>query len=87
SLIIPPSTILPLHEAAPSRHKTVLRYEGEHGVSLRHVGALVGERAHRELWPEILNWAMHLASQEPITGRRRRSPRARAAGGRGVGAV
>jgi polyhydroxyalkanoate synthase subunit PhaC len=79
SLIIPPATILPLHEAAPSRHKRLVRYDGEHGVSLRHVGALVGERAHRELWPEILDWAARVARQEPATGRRRRPPRVRPA--------
>jgi polyhydroxyalkanoate synthase len=76
SLIIPLATILPLHRAAPSREKKLLRYEGEHGVSLRHVGALVGERAHRALWPEILSWAAHVAS-EPVAApraRRRRGP-------------
>ena len=67
SLIIPPETILPLHEAAPSRDKKLLRYDGEHGVSLRHVGALVGERAHRELWPEILNWAARVGSASEKT--------------------
>jgi polyhydroxyalkanoate synthase subunit PhaC len=61
SLIIPPSTILPLHETVPSRDKRLLPYEGEHGVSLRHVGALVGERAHAEIWPEILKWANQIA--------------------------
>jgi polyhydroxyalkanoate synthase len=70
SLIIPPETILPLHEAAPSSDKKLLRYDGEHGVSLRHVGALVGERAHRELWPQILKWAAaHVGSESGNTDR------------------
>jgi polyhydroxyalkanoate synthase subunit PhaC len=25
-------------------------------AALQHVGALVGRRAHRELWPEIVRW-------------------------------
>jgi polyhydroxyalkanoate synthase subunit PhaC len=76
SLIIPPAAIVPLHEAAPSREKKLLRYEGEHGVSLRHVGALVGEQAHRTLWPEILTWAADLGREKPVEPRRSRRRRA-----------
>lgn len=39
-----------------------LRYGSDHGVALRHVGALVGTRAHRELWPEILRSASACAA-------------------------
>jgi polyhydroxyalkanoate synthase len=56
SLIIPPATVRPLYEAAPSRTKRLLQYEGDHGVAHRHLGILVGERAHRCLWPAILDW-------------------------------
>jgi polyhydroxyalkanoate synthase subunit PhaC len=78
SLIIPSATILPLHEAAPSRDKKLLRYGGEHGVSVRHVGALVGEQAHRALWPEILKWAADAAREKPLEPRRSRRRRDRA---------
>lgn len=56
SAIIPPNSVLPVHEAAPSRRKRLLRYDGDRGVALRHVGVLVGASAHRSLWPEILRW-------------------------------
>jgi polyhydroxyalkanoate synthase len=34
----------------------VLHYEGDVGVSLQHVGPLVGRRAHVLLWPKIAEW-------------------------------
>ena len=58
SRVVPPGSILPFHDAVPNRAKRVLRYRGDTGVALQHVGVLVGRRAHRELWPEILAW-MH----------------------------
>jgi polyhydroxyalkanoate synthase len=54
--LVPPAAVLPLVEAAGSRDKTVLHYEGDVGVSLQHVGPLVGRRAHALLWPKILDW-------------------------------
>jgi poly[(R)-3-hydroxyalkanoate] polymerase subunit PhaC len=57
SLVIPPEMIRLFHEKIPSQNKRLLRYDGEIGVALRHVGVLVGPHAHRELWPEILEWA------------------------------
>jgi polyhydroxyalkanoate synthase len=56
SLIVPPATILPLHAATAHPHNRLMRYDGEHGVALQHVGVLVGRQAHRRLWPEILDW-------------------------------
>jgi hypothetical protein len=29
-------------------------------VALQHVGALVGDRAHRELWPRIGAWVREI---------------------------
>jgi polyhydroxyalkanoate synthase subunit PhaC len=37
-----------------------LEYERETAVALQHVGALVGRRAHRRLWPRILDWIERL---------------------------
>jgi polyhydroxyalkanoate synthase len=54
--LVPPATVLPLLEASASGDKTVLHYEGDVGVSLQHVGPLVGRRAHARLWPRILDW-------------------------------
>jgi polyhydroxyalkanoate synthase len=48
--------VLPFVEAAASRDKTVLDYAGDVGVSLRHVGPLVGRNAHALLWPQIVDW-------------------------------
>ncbi len=61
SRVVPPSSVLPVHAAAPSRDKRLLSYSGERGVGLQHVGALVGRRAHQQLWPPILAWVAALA--------------------------
>jgi polyhydroxyalkanoate synthase len=54
--IVPPEAVTPLMQAAGSGDKTLLHYTGDVGVSLQHVGPLVGRRAHAQLWPEILRW-------------------------------
>jgi polyhydroxyalkanoate synthase len=57
SRIVPPASILPFHDAlAVRRDARLLRYEGDVGVALQHVGVLVGRGAHRLLWPQILDW-------------------------------
>lgn len=56
SRVIPPASVLPFQEASSSDRKRLLWYRGDRGVALQHVGALVGERAHRELWPQIGDW-------------------------------
>ncbi|QCU77131.1 alpha/beta fold hydrolase [Citricoccus sp. SGAir0253] len=64
SSIVPPRSILPFHDAAASTGKRVLRYRGDIGVGLQHVGVLVGRSAHRELWPEILRWMTGVRAAE-----------------------
>ncbi len=54
--LVPPRSVLPFVEAAGSRDKGVLEYGGDIGVSLQHVGPLVGRNAHAQLWPQILAW-------------------------------
>jgi len=56
SRIVPLASAVLLHEKAPSREKRLLRYGGDPGVALPHVGTLVGESAHRHLWPDALQW-------------------------------
>ena len=56
SLIVPPESIVDFMREAASPGKRVLCYEGDTGVALAHVGALVGENAHRRLWPQIFEW-------------------------------
>lgn len=54
--VVPPETVLPVFESAASDDKILLHYEREAGVSLQHVGPLVGPRAHASLWPRIIRW-------------------------------
>ena len=55
SAVIPPDSVVPVHEAAASPDKLLLEYAGDVGVALQHVGVLVGRTAHRDLWPRILD--------------------------------
>jgi polyhydroxyalkanoate synthase len=54
--LIPPSSVVPFHRASASRAKELLWYHGDQGVSLQHVGVLVGRSAHTCLWPQIVAW-------------------------------
>jgi polyhydroxyalkanoate synthase len=56
SKVIPPAAVVPFHEAAASDRKLLLRYEGDVGVNLQHVGVLVGRSAHARIWPAIFDW-------------------------------
>jgi polyhydroxyalkanoate synthase subunit PhaC len=54
--VVPPSSVMPFLDALPHRNWTLLHYEADTGVALRHVGVLVGRNAHSILWPKILAW-------------------------------
>ena len=56
SKVIPPAAVVPFHDAAASPRKLLLRYEGDVGVNLQHVGVLVGRNAHAQIWPAIFDW-------------------------------
>jgi polyhydroxyalkanoate synthase len=56
SLIVPPESVLPFHHALTHVDQKIIPYPGDVGVALQHVGMLVGRRAHKFLWPEILKW-------------------------------
>ena len=56
SRVIPWNAVVPFHEAARSEHKLLLRYGGDIGVNLQHVGVLVGASAHARIWPAIFDW-------------------------------
>jgi polyhydroxyalkanoate synthase len=51
SRLVPPSSAL-----EPLSSPTVFAYVPEIGVGLQHVGPLVGRRAHREIWPHVIDW-------------------------------
>jgi len=63
--IVPPEAVLPFTEVARAADKTLLWYEGDTGVALRHLGPLIGAGALRELWPRILRWARERAGRLP----------------------
>jgi len=55
--VVPPASVLAgLAAAPPGPPRRVLRYEGEPGPALQHLGPLVGPGAHLRLWPEIAEW-------------------------------
>ena len=54
--VVPPEAVLPALERFATEDREVLRYSGDIGVSLQHVGLLVGRNAHRQLWPQLLAW-------------------------------
>jgi polyhydroxyalkanoate synthase subunit PhaC len=56
SQIIPPAAMLPVIEAAPAANKRTVTYGGDVGVSLQHVGPLIGRTAHESVWPEVIGW-------------------------------
>lgn len=61
SRIVPPTSVLPFLRRTRSHTRHVLRYGGDTGVTLRHVGPLVGRSAHRDLWPRIVAHLARLA--------------------------
>lgn len=62
SSLVPPEAVVSFHNAVASTDKTLLWYEGDRGVALQHVGVLVGENAHRHLWPRILRWGRRFSA-------------------------
>ncbi|HVK56109.1 MAG TPA: alpha/beta hydrolase [Burkholderiales bacterium] len=54
--VIPPQSMLPFYEAVASDEKQLITYEGDVGVGLQHLGALIGRNAHRDIWPRIFSW-------------------------------
>jgi polyhydroxyalkanoate synthase len=63
SRVIPPESIVPFHAAAAARPKRLMRYHGDLGVAVQHVGVLVGRHAHRELWPMLMHWVDGLSAE------------------------
>ena len=54
AVVDPESEVVPLASALdPIQPSLVLYYQREAGVALHHVGSLVGQGAHKQLWPVI----------------------------------
>ncbi|BAL27335.1 alpha/beta fold hydrolase [Azoarcus sp. KH32C] len=62
SRIVPPASVLDFCALAGSTEKEAIPYYGDTGVALKHVGALVGENAHRRIWPAVFDWLEQLAA-------------------------
>lgn len=62
SPIVPCESVLAFHRAAASQEKRILVYDGDFGVALQHVGALVGDNAHRQVWPRVFQWLDGIAA-------------------------
>jgi polyhydroxyalkanoate synthase subunit PhaC len=60
SRVVPPASVTGPFDGLPKKSLAVLAYGGDRGVALQHVGALVGDNAHRLLWPKILRWIAEL---------------------------
>lgn len=56
SRIVPPSSVEAFRSRTGSADVRMLRYTGDSGVVVQHVGVLVGPNAHRTLWPQIAAW-------------------------------
>lgn len=56
SEVVPAASVTDAVDACASRERLVLTYPGDVGVALQHLGALIGEHAHRELWPRLFDW-------------------------------
>ncbi len=54
--VAPIASVEPLLEALPTDDVSLIRYDGEIGVALQHVGILVGREAYAKVWPDILAW-------------------------------
>lgn len=54
--IVPAESVLAFHTAVGSEDKELVRYAGDVGVALQHVGPLIGKKAHRDIWPRVFAW-------------------------------
>jgi poly[(R)-3-hydroxyalkanoate] polymerase subunit PhaC len=54
--VAPLASMQPFLEAMPTNRARLIRYAGETGVCLQHLGILIGRKAREKIWPEILSW-------------------------------
>lgn len=65
SRIVPPMSIKAYSTRTGSNDVQIIDYPGDVGVVLQHVGLLVGEKAHKQLWPQILHWMLEHSAATP----------------------
>jgi polyhydroxyalkanoate synthase len=54
--VAPLDSVKPFIDAMPTRDACIIEYPGDIGVCLQHLGILIGRKAHRQVWPEIIAW-------------------------------
>ena len=54
--VAPLASIKPFIEAIPTGLARMIKYTGELGVCLQHLGILVGRQAYAIVWPQIVSW-------------------------------
>jgi polyhydroxyalkanoate synthase len=54
--IAPLGSVKPFIESIGTKDACIIKYPGEVGVCLQHLGVLVGQDAHAKIWPGIISW-------------------------------
>src|SRR5262249_51512921 len=54
--VAPIVSVKPFIEAMPIKDVRIVEIPGETGVSLQHLGILIGRKTRAEVWPEIVSW-------------------------------
>ena len=62
SRIVPPRSVEAYRSCTRSSDVEIADYSGDNGVVMQHIGVLVGQNAHRLLWPRVLQWVRRHAS-------------------------
>ena len=65
-LVAPLNSVRPLGEILGPEKFRIIRYGGERGVCLQHLGVLVGREAHAHVWPQIIDWIKGLESETRV---------------------
>jgi polyhydroxyalkanoate synthase subunit PhaC len=54
--VAPLGSVKPFIDAMPGDNVRIIKYPGEAGVCLQHLGILVGRQARAKVWPDIISW-------------------------------
>ncbi len=68
-LVAPLNSVRPIAKMLEPEKFRIIRYRGERGVCLQHLGVLIGREAHAQVWPQIVDWIA--AQGEPAAAERR----------------
>ncbi|WGR71998.1 MULTISPECIES: alpha/beta fold hydrolase [unclassified Bradyrhizobium] len=54
--VAPLASIEPFLDALPAKDVALIKYPGEIGIALQHLGILLGREASARIWPKIIGW-------------------------------